>query len=97
MATPRTRFVHSERGGGVSPENLEKANENVRAINALTKEQLFDLFKQGKCPYEPEHLIGEPLGMFHCEVCGMMIVAGLVHGPIKWVGDFETGFADFPE
>ena len=54
------------------------------------------MFKSGHCPYEPEHLIGVPLGMFHCEVCGIMIVAGMPHPDIKWSGDFETGYADYP-
>lgn len=80
----------------LSPENLAKAKANVEKINAMSKEQLWQMFQSGECPYEPEHLIGVPLGMFHCEVCGRMIVAGMPHGPIKWIGDFDTGYADFP-
>ena len=32
------------------------------------------------CPYLPE-LIGSdvPLGMFHCPICGNMVIAGLPH------------------
>jgi len=33
-----------------------------------------------QCPYDPTPLIGVPLGMFHCEVCGCMVVAGIPHG-----------------
>jgi hypothetical protein len=81
----------------MTQENQAKLNANTAACNALTDEQLFDLFKQGKCPREPEHLIGVPLGMFHCEVCGIMVVAGMHHPPIKWIGDFATGYADYPD
>lgn len=55
------------------------------------------MFKSGKCPREPEHLIGVPLGTFNCEVCGIMVVAGLPHPTIKWVGDYKTGWADYVE
>lgn len=81
----------------LSAENQEKVNANIIYINSLTKKQLFELFKSGKCPYEPEHLIGIPLGMFHCEICGIMICAGMPHGSIKWIGEFETGYADYPD
>lgn len=81
----------------MSPENQQKLAENDKYCNSLTDEQLFEMFKAGKCPREPEHLIGVPLGMFHCEVCGIMVLAGRPHPPIKWIGDYETGYADYPE
>ncbi len=82
----------------LSPENQSRHNECVRKINAMSDSELLAQLKSGSCPYEPEHLIGIPLGQFHCEVCGMMIVAGLTHPPIKWVGDtYEEGWADFVE
>jgi hypothetical protein len=31
------------------------------------------------CPFDPEPLIGLPLGMFHCEYCGEMVLAGMAH------------------
>ena len=48
-------------------------------INALTDEELDALVKAGKCPYEPQQHIGQPIGMYHCPVCGEMVVAGFPH------------------
>ena len=31
------------------------------------------------CPGRPELLKGQPLGMYHCEYCGAMVIAGLSH------------------
>jgi hypothetical protein len=31
------------------------------------------------CPGKPEELKGLPLGMYHCEYCGAMVIAGLPH------------------
>lgn len=81
----------------MTKENIDKLNANTQAINAMSKDELFAMFKSGKCPREHEHLVSVPLGMFHCEVCGLMVVAGLPHPPIKWIGDFETGYADYTD
>jgi len=81
----------------MSPENQQKLAENDKYCNSLTDEQLFEMFKEGKCPRDPEHRIGVPIGMYHCEVCGIMVLAGCPHPPIKWIGDYETGYADYPE
>jgi hypothetical protein len=32
-----------------------------------------------KCPYRPEELKGCPVGMFHCPICGEMVLAGVEH------------------
>ena len=55
----------------------------VERVNKLSDEQLKDLIKNKQCPYEPEHLVGEPTGMFHCPVCGEMVIASLPHYPDK--------------
>ncbi len=31
------------------------------------------------CPGKPEDLKGAPIGMYHCEFCGAMVIAGLPH------------------
>lgn len=31
------------------------------------------------CPYNPELLLGAPIGMFHCPICGEMQLAGNRH------------------
>lgn len=30
-------------------------------------------------PWEPQQLVGVPLGMYHCGYCGEMVVAGVPH------------------
>lgn len=40
-------------------------------------------------PWEPQQLIGAPLGQYHCGYCGAMVVAGVEH--IDY-----TGFDDGP-
>lgn len=32
-----------------------------------------------KCPFDPKHLSGAPIGMFHCPLCGEMVIAGMDH------------------
>lgn len=31
------------------------------------------------CDFDPVPLKGQPIGMFHCPICGEMVVAGLPH------------------
>lgn len=33
----------------------------------------------GECTYDPRELAGQPIGMFHCPVCGTMQMAGMRH------------------
>lgn len=30
-------------------------------------------------PWEPQQLVGVPMGQYHCGYCGEMVVAGLMH------------------
>lgn len=30
-------------------------------------------------PWDSEQLAGQPIGMFHCPFCGMMVMAGMRH------------------
>ena len=53
------------------------------AVQAALREHL------PPCSYDPEPLIGVPLGMHHCPNCGTMVVAGIPHGPVDveaWCG-----------
>ena len=34
------------------------------------------------CPYDPRDYAGQPLGMYHCEGCGHMVLAGATHAKI---------------
>jgi hypothetical protein len=31
------------------------------------------------CPGRPDLLLGQPIGMYHCEFCGAMVLAGVPH------------------
>lgn len=31
------------------------------------------------CPHDPKKRLGSPIGMYHCPVCGEMVVAGYDH------------------
>ena len=35
--------------------------------------------KQPQCPHKPEELKGQPIGMYHCPICGEMVLAGVKH------------------
>ena len=38
-------------------------------------------------PWEPQQLKGLPLGQYHCEFCGAMVVAGIPHPDYREVTD----------
>lgn len=35
--------------------------------------------KRKPCPEQPLLLTGQPIGQYHCPVCGMMLIAGVPH------------------
>lgn len=54
---------------------------------------------QGKarkpCPGDPLALTGQPIGMYHCEFCGEMVVAAMEHVPPD--ADYEESYGmDWP-
>lgn len=63
----------------MTEENLTKYNAMVHRINTMPDVEIIQLVQSDQCPFEPEHLIGVALGMFHCEICGEMVVAGFPH------------------
>lgn len=40
-----------------------------------------------KCDYDPTPLLGEPIGMFHCPLCGEMVLAGFPHPDYEDIRD----------
>ena len=48
-----------------------------------------------KCPYDPKDTADQPMGMYHCPLCGNVVVAGMDHSdysllpedPDPWRGD----------
>jgi hypothetical protein len=43
------------------------------------KGPLNSLGKPCSWPWEPQQLVGAPLGQYHCGFCGEMVVAGIAH------------------
>lgn len=39
----------------------------------------FEGQKRLPCPEDPVKLLGQPIGMYHCPHCGIMVIAGLPH------------------
>lgn len=48
-------------------------------VAAMDGERVQWLITQDRCPYEPQHLQDVALGMFHCPLCGEMLIAGMGH------------------
>jgi hypothetical protein len=45
------------------------------------------------CPEQPLLLTGQPIGMYHCPVCGMMLMAAMPHlEPHDPDGDYEDEY-----
>jgi len=63
----------------MTAEQEKSYNIMVDKVNNMTLEDWDGLIAKDQCPYEPEHLVGVPMGMFHCPVCGDMLLAGLKH------------------
>lgn len=36
-----------------------------------------------QCPHDPRDLAGEPIGMYHCPHCGVMVIAGIPHPEVQ--------------
>jgi hypothetical protein len=71
-------------------------NRMIDAINASSESDIRDLVTNGRCPYPTHMMVGVPMGMFHCPICGLMVLAGAPHGSYTWRGGtFPEGFADF--
>jgi hypothetical protein len=49
------------------------------------------------CPGKPEALAGQPIGMYHCEFCGEMQLAGTTHLPPQFPDQWEEPFPKIAE
>lgn len=47
--------------------------------------------KRNPCPEQPERLLGQPIGMYHCPYCGAMQMAGMPHLPTEDDYELMTG------
>ena len=63
----------------MNAERMTAYNTMVDRINHMDSNYVNWSIAMGCCPFEPEHMIGVPIGMFHCQVCGDMVVAGMPH------------------
>ncbi len=41
------------------------------------------------CPGRPESRLGQAIGMYHCEYCGAMVVAGFPHPSDEDVREYQ--------
>ena len=63
--------------------DVKKYNAMVGRINLLSDQEVKELVDNDKCPFDPELMVGVPMGQFHCQVCGEMVLAGLSHPRYK--------------
>jgi hypothetical protein len=72
-------------------------NAIVKLINVMPPAVLDRLLRDGFCPVPVQHLVGVPLGMFHCDICGTMVVAGMPHTPLDppWNQDQSVAAQNF--
>jgi len=61
---------------------IEEYNQRIQEISDMDPKDLDKMLREGKCPVPTELLKGVPLGMYHCELCGTMVIAGFPHGPM---------------
>lgn len=47
-------------------------------------------------PWEPQQLVGVPIGQFHCRYCGEIVVAGVPHLDYQPGWDCELGAGEQP-
>ena len=47
-------------------EKENEYNQMVVKINAMPWEEIDELIKNDKCPYDPETLLYQPIGQHHC-------------------------------
>ncbi len=52
-----------------------------------------------KCPYDPMEMCGKPIGMYHCPLCGEMVLACVEHPDYDLLDDdlLDNGLPDESE
>lgn len=46
------------------------------------------------CPHDPRELVGQAIGMYHCPVCGEMVLAGFPH-PSMTDAEVDASYASY--
>ncbi len=57
----------------------ETTKEYTDRVNGYSDEEIKVLIEKDECPYEPERDGEQPIGMYHCPVCGEMVISGIQH------------------
>jgi hypothetical protein len=65
----------------------EDAEEDLRRLRQMIQPK-----NTWPCPGKPEELKGQPIGMYHCEFCGEMQLAGGPHLPPQFPSHWEEPF-----
>ena len=58
---------------------METNEEYAKRVNGLSDDELRELILDDACPYEPDRDGPTPMGMYHCPLCGEMVLAGCPH------------------
>lgn len=60
----------------IEPQDATDLNLSVRTdITA----PLNEMGERCPWPWEPQQLVGRPIGQYHCPYCGAMVLAGVPH------------------
>lgn len=64
----------------IAPEDATSIDLSVRLdITAPLNEE----GERCPWPWDPQQMVGVPMGMYHCPYCGAMVVAGVPHPDYK--------------
>jgi HAD domain in Swiss Army Knife RNA repair proteins len=88
MAMHMNRLVQTDAQEGLRDEDVDLAIRVMRwdGTSVLVEKHTWP------CPGKPERMIGQPLGMYHCEYCGEMQIAGVSHLPPQFPSRWEEPF-----
>jgi hypothetical protein len=61
-------------------EAKERFGENPNgAIGSGIRLPVNEMGEECPWPWEPQQLVGVPMGQYHCGYCGAMVLAGVLH------------------
>lgn len=93
MAMHVNRLVQTDAQEGLRDEDVDLA---IRVMSWDGTSALFEKYTW-PCPGKPERMLGQPIGMYHCEYCGEMQVAGVPHLPPQFPSRWEEPFPKLDE
>lgn len=76
----------TEEWSSITPRQAAQRKLNL-SINLDITAPLNEMGERCPWPWEPEQLIGAPLGQYHCGYCGAMVMAGIKHLDYKEMND----------